>query len=212
MTGILIAIEGMDGSGKSSVTKALHSLLRTKTKTPIRLVREPGGTPMAEDIRSVFLRGTSKDESFSEKTQLLLLMASRAQLFENVVRPALAMGEIVILDRHVLSTLVYQRSQSPDVIMKMNLYATGFHTEDYPLVTLLLDVNAEESRKRRSGRDSQDNFEKSKESQFESNRKYMKDFIHYLPGDFNIIETNGREFGYVVDACMDSLKDPLGLN
>jgi dTMP kinase len=105
--GRFIALEGPDGSGKSTQIKRLTGAL-DQLALPYSLVREPGGTPVGEKIRSVLLTRADEGLEMSVRTEMLLYMASRAELVDKVIRPALSRGELVIADRYIASTLAYQ--------------------------------------------------------------------------------------------------------
>lgn len=109
MSGLFIAFEGPDGSGKTTTASRVANMLRTRGYT-VCDVRQPGGTPYAEEIRSTILRirNDLANEEFHLSTELLMMYAARNQLMEEVVKPALARGEIVITDRHDWSTWAYQ--------------------------------------------------------------------------------------------------------
>lgn len=98
-----VAIEGVDGAGKSTVAREVAERLRGLGEK-VRLVREPGGTPMGEQIRSLLLH----DEDMAPWTEALLFAAQRAQLASEVIAPALAEGEWVVSDRSYYSSLAYQ--------------------------------------------------------------------------------------------------------
>ncbi|MGI9608779.1 MAG: dTMP kinase, partial [Acidimicrobiia bacterium] len=102
-----IALEGIEGAGKSTVAAQLAEALRSAGHD-VRLVREPGGTSPGELIRSVLLDAREENQDLAPWTEALLFAASRAQLVRDVVRPALDKGEIVISDRSVYSSLAYQ--------------------------------------------------------------------------------------------------------
>lgn len=107
--GRFIVVEGLEGAGKSTAIHTVAQYLQTLlAKTPHQLVqtREPGGTPMAEEIRT--LVKASRQETVAATTELLLMYAARAQLLENVIRPALTRGDWVLADRHDLSSRAYQ--------------------------------------------------------------------------------------------------------
>lgn len=104
MTGRYLALEGVEGAGKSTVAARLAALVRA-TGRDVVTVREPGGTPAGERIRSVLL---DQGSEVGRWTEALLFAASRAQLAGDVVGPALAMGSWVITDRSVYSSLAYQ--------------------------------------------------------------------------------------------------------
>lgn len=100
---LYLAIEGVDGAGKSTVAREVAGRLRGLGEE-VRLVREPGGTPMGEQIRSLLLHG----EDMAPWTEALLFAAQRAQLAAGVIGPALEKGEWVVSDRSYYSSLAYQ--------------------------------------------------------------------------------------------------------
>jgi dTMP kinase len=106
MPGLFISFEGTEGSGKSTQVSLLAEHLRFEGYT-VRTIREPGGTPIGEEIRHT-LKHSADNEAMTAETELLLMNASRAQLVREVIRPALAAGEIVICDRFHDSTTAYQ--------------------------------------------------------------------------------------------------------
>jgi dTMP kinase len=103
--GRFIVFEGLDGCGKTTQARRAAAALRRQGRAVI-LCREPGGTPVGERIRRILLDPRLPDMAVA--TELFLYMASRAQLVREVVRPALAAGTVVLADRFVLSSLVYQ--------------------------------------------------------------------------------------------------------
>ena len=135
---MFVTIEGPEGSGKSSVTKEVVKLLEKDGET-IVLTREPGGTPIAEEIRNVIL--DKKNTAMDPITEALLYAASRRQHLVEKVWPLSKEGKIVISDRFLDSSLAYQggaRGLGIDKILAMNQYATdGF----YPDLTLLFDLD-----------------------------------------------------------------------
>lgn len=135
--GAFIAFEGPEGAGKSTQVRLLEGWLRERGHEPV-LTREPGGTEVAEDVRRILL----DSESLSPRTELLLMLASRATLVEAVIRPALEAGRVVVTDRFHLSTLAYQghgRGLPLADVEVMNRFATGGLEPD---LTVLLDVDA----------------------------------------------------------------------
>src|SRR2546430_9356169 len=106
MNGLFITFEGTEGSGKSTHIQLLAERLRTMNKTG-RVLREPGGTPIGEEIRHT-LKHSQQNHAMTAEAELLLMNASRAQLVREVIRPALAAGETVLCDRFYDSTVAYQ--------------------------------------------------------------------------------------------------------
>src|SRR5579885_2894410 len=106
MRGLLITFEGSEGCGKSTQIALLAERLRGLGFT-VKLVREPGGTPIGEEIRHT-LKHSAANHAMTAEAELLLMNASSAQLVREVIRPALAAGEIVLCDRFYDSTTAYQ--------------------------------------------------------------------------------------------------------
>ena len=140
--GLFITFEGIDGAGKTTQIKLLQEYLISK-KQPVRLSREPGGTPIGDKIRALILDKSNTD--MCPMTELLLYYASRAQHIERVIAPALAQGECVICDRFYDSSYAYQ--QLGRGIDKKALDAlTSMVAENYrPDITFLLDISPEVS-------------------------------------------------------------------
>ena len=145
--GVFIALEGPEGAGKSTQVARLERWLADRGRNPL-VTREPGGTPVAEDVRRILLQS----ESLSARTELLLMLASRSTLVEEVIRPALEAGRVVVTDRFHLSTLAYQgygRALPFEDVVRMNRFATGGLEPD---LTVFLDVEPEVGAARRTGR------------------------------------------------------------
>ncbi|MGV3756610.1 MAG: dTMP kinase, partial [Verrucomicrobiota bacterium] len=106
MSGLFITFEGTEGGGKSTQIQLLAERLRSLGHT-VRTLREPGGTPIGEEIRHL-LKHSDANHGMTSETELLLMNASRAQLVREVIQPALAASEIVLCDRFYDSTLAYQ--------------------------------------------------------------------------------------------------------
>lgn len=168
-----IVFEGLDGSGKSSLMKALEHELEKRSVKFIR-TREPGGTPLGDEIRNMILR--KEGPAPVSRTELLLYEASRAQLVEQVIRPALQNKTWVLCDRFAASSVAFQgggRGISENDVHTLNSFATGDLKAD---LTVLLDLSVEESRRRRQGRgeangESEDRIESEADSFHEKVRK-----------------------------------------
>ncbi len=106
MKGLFITFEGNEGSGKSTQVPLLVEKLREWSHT-VKVFREPGGTPIGEEIRHT-LKHSHSNAAMTSEAELLLMNASRAQLVREVIRPALARGEIIVCDRFYDSTTAYQ--------------------------------------------------------------------------------------------------------
>ncbi len=139
MPGLFVTFEGGEGSGKSTQVARLAARLRGRALDPL-VTREPGGTPLAEGVRALLLDPDRRPVPLAEA---LLMEASRAQLVETVIRPALAAGRVVLCDRYADSTLAYQgggRGLDAAMLASWNASATGGLV---PALTLLFDVPAE---------------------------------------------------------------------
>ncbi len=138
MSGLFITFEGTEGSGKSTQIALLAERLRGLGRT-VRLLREPGGTPIGEEIRHT-LKHSEANHAMTPEAELLLMNASRAQLVREVIRPALAAGEIVLCDRFYDSTTAYQ-GFGRQLDSRQVKAIIDFAVEDVrPNLTLLLDI------------------------------------------------------------------------
>ncbi len=145
--GLFLAFEGVEGSGKSTQAKRLAEWLEARGVTVVH-AREPGSTPLGERIRALVLEEAGP--AVPPLSELFLMLAARAAFVEQVVRPALAAGRIVIADRFELSTLAYQgtgRGLPLDQVEASNRIATGGLSPD---VTILLDLPPEEGARRQA--------------------------------------------------------------
>ncbi len=136
MPALFVTFEGGEGSGKSTQVARLAARLRAHALDPL-VTREPGGTPLAEGIRALLLDPERQPVALAEA---LLMVASRAQLVETLLRPAIAAGRVVLCDRYADSTLAYQgggRGIDAALLAGWNRAATG---EVVPDLTLLFDV------------------------------------------------------------------------
>ncbi len=144
---MFITLEGPDGSGKTSHMQPLAEWLEGQGYR-VHTAREPGGTEISEQIRAVI--HDLKNTEMHPRAETLLYQAARAQIVEQVIRPKLAEGWIVLCDRYADSTLAYQgygHQQNLDEVRALIRYATGGLVPD---LTLLLDVEAEVGLKRRT--------------------------------------------------------------
>lgn len=150
MKGLFITFEGTEGGGKSTQIGLLAERIRKLNRT-VRLLREPGGTPIGEEIRHT-LKHSAVNQAMTAEAELLLMNASRAQLVREVIRPALAAGEVVLCDRFYDSTTAYQGygRQLDLASVKQSIdFAVG---ETRPDLTLLLSVPIAVSEARRQSR------------------------------------------------------------
>lgn len=145
MKGLVIALEGQDGTGKSTVIDAITGFFDEMGLDYINS-REPGSTDIGEKIRDILADKANKDMDYH--TEALLFAASRSELYDKVIKPNVENGTSVILDRFLLSSLAYQgivRGLGVDEVMKINdFFLDGFR----PDLTILMDLDAKESYER----------------------------------------------------------------
>jgi dTMP kinase len=144
---MFITLEGTEGCGKTSQVASLAEHLRQQG-WDVLTTREPGGTPIGEQVRGVL--HSLENTEMHARTEILLFQAARAQLVEQVIRPHLAGGGLVICDRYADSTLAYQgygRQQPLEPLRALVDYATGGLKPD---LTLLLDLDVEVGLRRRA--------------------------------------------------------------
>jgi dTMP kinase len=141
MTGLFITFEGTEGCGKSTQINALAARLQDQGQQVLQ-TREPGGTPLGEAVRNL-LQHDEAGAGMSPEAELLLFTASRAQLTRERILPAIAKGEIVLCDRFMDSTTVYQgvaRQIDSQAVAAINRFAVG---EARPDLTILIDLPPE---------------------------------------------------------------------
>ena len=151
MSGIFISFEGIDFSGKTEQARRLYETLH-KTGYDAELLREPGGVEIAEAIRNIVL--DAKHGGMTERTEILLYSAARAQITKEKIQPLLAAGKIIIADRFVDSTTAFQgfgRQIDLDFVRRVNRFVTW---DILPNLTFLLNISLEvaASRQRQSGK------------------------------------------------------------
>jgi dTMP kinase len=138
LQGQFVAFDGPDGSGKSTQINRFVERFRTQGVT-VREVREPGGTPIGEQVRTILL--DPENEGMTLPCEMLLYMASRAQLVEQEITPALARGELVIADRFVSATLAYQGTAGGIRVDWIQKVAEVAVAGCWPALTIILDVD-----------------------------------------------------------------------
>lgn len=141
MTGKFITLEGSEGSGKSTQSALIYDYLKKKGRDAVQL-REPGGVKISEAIRNLLL--DVKNEAMNPECETLLYMAARAQVVHETIEPALKAGKIIICDRFLDSTIVYQgcgHGMDIEFIKKLGVYATHGIQPD---LTLLFDIDTKE--------------------------------------------------------------------
>ncbi len=182
--GILITFEGGEGAGKSTQIKFAASYFRKKARK-VLVVREPGSTPIGEQIRNILLH--PKNKKMAVETELFLYVAARAQLVKEVIEPALKKGIVVISDRYEDSTIVYQGYAGGLPVDFVGRIAAAARGKIMPRLTFLLDVNVR-SGLRRSGRS--DRMEKKPVAFHERIRNGFLSLARKNKKRFVVISTN----------------------
>jgi dTMP kinase len=151
--GLFISFEGSEGTGKTTQIQRLASKLEDTGRTVV-ISREPGGTPLGEDIRHLLKHAVS-GQHMVPRAELLLFAASRAQHVDQLILPNLNSGNVVICDRFLDSTTVYQgvaRAIAPDTVKLINEIAVA---STIPDITILIDLDPEEGFRRIQSRDTE---------------------------------------------------------
>lgn len=182
--GKFLTIEGTEGVGKSTNLAFVRDWLGARGLDVI-VTREPGGTPMAEEVRSLLL--SKRDEPVDETAELLLVFAARAQHLAQVIKPALARGTWVLSDRFTDATYAYQgggRGLNKQVIEQLEQLVQG---DLRPDLTLILDIDVESGLNRARQRGELDRFESETISFFERVRKAYQQRAESAPDRYRLI-------------------------
>ncbi|MEN8791814.1 MAG: dTMP kinase [Lentimonas sp.] len=190
MAGLFITFEGGEGCGKSTQIRLLSERLQAEGNTVVQ-TREPGGTPLGEAVRNL-LQHDDAGEGMSREAELLLFTASRAQLTRELIQPALDAGQVVLCDRFMDSTIVYQGvarqidSASVDII---NQFAVG---DTRPALTILIDLSPDVgmSRVRARGNGELDRMEQEAIEFFEAVRAGYLKLAESEPERFLVLDGN----------------------
>ncbi len=203
--GVFITLEGTEGSGKSTQLKTIEQYLQQHNRRYLK-VREPGGTPIAEEIRNL-LKTPRSDDAMCDTTELLLMYAARAQLVNTVIKPAIEQGVDVICDRHDLSTVAYQgggRGMDLGEIKAISKVVLG---DFKPNLTILLDIDPIKGMQRAKARGELDRFEQSKMDFFV---RVRNTYLECAKQDPNIIKVvNGDDTLDNVSSHIRQLLDTL---
>jgi dTMP kinase len=146
--GLLITFEGPEGVGKTTQARKLYTYLQGKNCHPV-YIHEPGSTKLGEEVRKILLH--AHNLTINERAELMLFLACRAQIAEEVIAPSLAAGKVVIMDRFIDSSEAYQgwgRRIGSDRVRELNDFATGGIKPD---LTFLLDVDLDIGLRRKEG-------------------------------------------------------------
>ena len=190
---LFVSIEGFDGVGKTTQANLLNEYLKNEGIKSI-LVREPGGTTVAEKIREILIA----DSELSPITELLLFESARSDLVNKLIREKLKNDFIVITDRYLDSTLAYQgygRNIDKSIINELNKFSTD---NLYPDITFLLDLNVEEANKRTNKRKDTSNKDQILKFENEENIFHQK-----IRDGFLKIAKNNKDRINIIDASLD---------
>lgn len=189
LRGKFLTIEGTEGVGKSTNLAFVRDWLQAKG-IEVVVTREPGGTPLAEEIRALLL--VKREESVDETAELLLVFAARAQHLAHVIKPALARGAWVLSDRFTDATYAYQgggRGLSKEIITQLEVLVQG---ELRPDLTLILDIDVGLGLNRARQRGELDRFESEAISFFERVRNAYRARAAESPNRYALVDA-GQE-------------------
>jgi dTMP kinase len=192
MGGLFITFEGTEGAGKSTQIQLLAERLRNAGKS-VRILREPGGTPIGEEIRHT-LKHSEANRTMLAETELLLMAASRAQLTREVIRPALAAGEIVLCDRFSDSTMAYQgygRGLDMEFVKSIIAFAAGGLTPDLTFL-LMIPLSMSEARRAARADTMRDRFDEAGRHFFQEVERGYRAFAAAEPQRIQLIDGRGE--------------------
>jgi dTMP kinase len=185
--GLFITVEGGEGVGKSTNIAFMQQVLE-ETGLEVMITREPGGTPLAEEIREVLIK--NREEKVVSETELLLMFAARAQHLYQKILPALEKGQCVISDRFTDATYAYQSGGRGVPAEKVALLETFVQGEIRPDITFLFDAPIEIGMSRAQKRGSLDRFEEEAMSFFNRVRDNYLQRAALEPERFKIIDAS----------------------
>jgi dTMP kinase len=187
MTGKFITLEGSEGAGKSTAMDTIKALLKNNGIEVIT-TREPGGTPLAEQIRSLLL--DNANNNMNDDTELLLMFAARAQHLAEVIKPALAQGQWVLCDRFTDATYAYQGGGRGIDEKRIENLENWVQADLRPDVVLLLDIPAEIGLNRAKQRSEVDRFESEQLAFFERVQKVYRERAKRFPERYSIVDAS----------------------
>lgn len=206
--GIFITVEGIDGAGKTAAVEYLTVALAAKTHRTIVRTREPGGTPMAEEIRKVLL--TPRNEPVEDNAELMLFFAARAQHIRNIIMPNVSLGNLVLSDRFVDTTYAYQgygRGLLDKVKLLHNEMLNGFEAD----FTFLIVASPETCANRLSARGMLDRMD-AQSSEFKAKaRTGFMDRVQETPSRYAVVfnDDTVEEFYQRLDDVIETFVMPL---
>lgn len=206
MAGTFIVLEGPDGGGKTSQIARLAGRIEA-TGRQVVCTREPGGTAIGEKIREILLR--HKGGEMTAQAELLLFLAARAQVTGEVIRPALDGGAVVLSDRYMLSSVVYQGiagGLGAENVERAGTLATG---GVHPDLTLLLDLSPEEGLARSGSARGHDRMERKGLEYHQRVREGFMEYAREHPAEVKVIDA-AQPIDAVANAIWEHVSRVLG--
>lgn len=203
--GRFITLEGSEGAGKSTLARTVQKWLKAKNHKVI-ITREPGGTPVAEELRTLLL--DTRNRGLCDTAELLLMFASRAQHINELIEPKLKAGWDVVCDRFSDASYAYQGGGRKMGFALIETMEKVVHPDLQPDLTLLLDLPAQVGLERANKRGSPDRFENERIAFFHRVRKAYLRRARKYPGRFAIIRAN-QPLGKVKADTIKVLKERL---
>ena len=202
-----ITVEGIEGAGKTSCLDLLEQRIRQRGHE-VLVTREPGGTPLGEDLRQLLLG--HRHDGMADDTELLLMFAARAEHLRAKIEPALAAGSWVLCDRFTDATYAYQGYGRGIDLQRIAALETWVQGERRPDLTLLLDLPVEVGLQRAGRRSTPDRFERQALTFFDRVRQGYLSLAASAPGRFRVIDAGqsldevSRQVTATIDAFLDS--------
>ena len=202
-----ITVEGIEGAGKTSCLDLLEQRIRQRGHE-VLVTREPGGTPLGEDLRQLLLG--HRHDGMADDTELLLMFAARAEHLHAKIEPALAAGSWVLCDRFTDATYAYQGYGRGIDLQRIAALETWVLGERRPDLTLLLDLPVEVGLERAGRRSTPDRFERQALTFFDRVRQGYLSLAASAPGRFRVVDAAqsldqvSRQVTATIDAFLDS--------
>ena len=202
-----ITVEGIEGAGKTSCLDLLEQRIRRRGHE-VLVTREPGGTPLGEDLRQLLLG--HRHDGMADDTELLLMFAARAEHLHAKIEPALVAGSWVLCDRFTDATYAYQGYGRGIDLQRIAALETWVQGERRPDLTLLLDLPVEVGLQRAGRRSTPDRFERQALTFFDRVRQGYLSLAASAPGRFRVIDAGqsldqvSRQVTATIDAFLDS--------
>ena len=200
----IIVFEGIEASGKSTSLEKIIKYLKTK-KIKYKTFREPGGTNLSEKLRSLML---NKKSELSNKTDLFLLMASRSENIDKILKKNYK-KKVILIDRFIDSTLAYQHygmKLDKDLILKMNNFLLGHLRPNFTFLSIVNKKNMLNRLKLRKNKNKYDNFDYNFYNKVQ--RGYLK-IAHQNKSKYLILDTNKDNIKIIENKLIDKIKKIL---